>query len=210
MSQGSDQQYGNYVPVRTQMHTMNTDRENDNNSAAVKRPHIPNEIFVPSEHGLMMYWHIGSRRKANATVAITENERFVRVWPKFEIPRLTCGANGEQHLHGVEKEEHHQQGDAGAERQAQRLHRVQRLYVVLRLHLLRGVQQAVGAAVRPVARLLLHVEAAERAVHDEEHRYEKRWYATRVHNRVGPLVFDCLALIVCHLGRSVPLLYYLE
>ena len=27
--------------------------------------------FFPSEHGLIIYWHIGNNKKANATVAIT-------------------------------------------------------------------------------------------------------------------------------------------
>lgn len=31
--------------------------------------------LFPSEQGLMMYWHIGRRRNAKATVAITVNRR---------------------------------------------------------------------------------------------------------------------------------------
>lgn len=31
--------------------------------------------FVPSEHGLIMYWHMGNSKKANATVAITVREK---------------------------------------------------------------------------------------------------------------------------------------
>lgn len=56
------------------MQTMKTDRENDSNSAAVNLPHMPNEILFPSEQGLMMYWHMGSSRKARATVAITKKK----------------------------------------------------------------------------------------------------------------------------------------
>lgn len=43
------------LPVRTQMQTMNTESENDNNSAAVNRPHIPNDILLPSEQGRIIY-----------------------------------------------------------------------------------------------------------------------------------------------------------
>lgn len=57
-------------PVSTQTHTMATERENETSSAAVNRPHVPNEIFLPLEHGLMRYWHMGSSRKARAMVAI--------------------------------------------------------------------------------------------------------------------------------------------
>lgn len=37
------------------MHTMKTDNENESNSAPVNRPHIPNDILLPSEHGLIIY-----------------------------------------------------------------------------------------------------------------------------------------------------------
>lgn len=62
------------LPVSTHIHTMKTDNENDSSSAAVNLPHIPNEILLPSEHGRMIYWHMGSRRNARATVAITATE----------------------------------------------------------------------------------------------------------------------------------------
>lgn len=55
------------------MQTINRDNENESNSAAVNRPHIPNENLLPSEQGRVMYWHMGNRRKAKATVAITKN-----------------------------------------------------------------------------------------------------------------------------------------
>lgn len=42
-------------PVSTQMQTMLTLSENDNNSAPVNLPHTPNDILLPSEHGLIMY-----------------------------------------------------------------------------------------------------------------------------------------------------------
>lgn len=32
-------------PVSTQTQTMNSDKENENNSAPVNRPHMPNEIL---------------------------------------------------------------------------------------------------------------------------------------------------------------------
>lgn len=54
------------------MHTMKTESENERSSAAVNLPHIPNEILLPSEHGLMIYWHIGNSKNAKATVAITK------------------------------------------------------------------------------------------------------------------------------------------
>lgn len=63
------------------MHTMNTDNEKDNSSAAVNLPHIPKEILFPSEHGLIIYWHIGNKRNAKATVAITETkDKQSEVW----------------------------------------------------------------------------------------------------------------------------------
>lgn len=58
-------------PVSTHIHTSIKDRKNDKISAAVNRPHTPNDIFWPVEQGRMRYWHIGNRRKANATVART-------------------------------------------------------------------------------------------------------------------------------------------
>lgn len=39
-------------PVRTQMRTSMTDRENDSNSAAVKRPQQPKEILENTQHVL--------------------------------------------------------------------------------------------------------------------------------------------------------------
>lgn len=56
------------------MQTINTDNEKENSSAAVNLPHIPNDILLPSEHGRIIYWHIGNSKKAKATVAITENK----------------------------------------------------------------------------------------------------------------------------------------
>lgn len=53
------------------MQTMKTDREKERSSAPVHRPQIPKEILFPLEQGRIMYWHIGRRRKAKATVAIT-------------------------------------------------------------------------------------------------------------------------------------------
>merc|ERR1711899_78106 len=41
------------------------------NSADVNRPHVPSDILFRFPQGLMRYWHIGSKRKAKATVAIT-------------------------------------------------------------------------------------------------------------------------------------------
>lgn len=61
----------NQCPVNTQIHTMLTLSENDNNSALVNLPQTPNDILFPSEHGLIIYWHMGRRRNASATVAIT-------------------------------------------------------------------------------------------------------------------------------------------
>lgn len=42
-------------PVKTQIHTMNMESENDRSSAPVNRPHTPNDILFPSEHGRIMY-----------------------------------------------------------------------------------------------------------------------------------------------------------
>lgn len=65
-------------PVSTQMQTMDTASEKLKSSADVKRPHKPNDIRLPSEHGRIMYWHIGNKRNANATVAITVDGRRAR------------------------------------------------------------------------------------------------------------------------------------
>lgn len=61
----------NQCPVSTHIQTIDTESKKLKSSAAVKRPQKPNDTLFPSEHGRMMYWHIGSRRKARATVAMT-------------------------------------------------------------------------------------------------------------------------------------------
>ena len=79
-------------PVNTQMVTMDNERPNETISAAVNRPHAPNDILnknrksasslqanfrkmtthlFPEVQGLRTYWHIGNSKKASATVAIT-------------------------------------------------------------------------------------------------------------------------------------------
>jgi hypothetical protein len=55
---------------------MLTLRENESSSAPVNLPHTPNDILLPSEHGRIIYWHMGNRRNANATVAMTARERI--------------------------------------------------------------------------------------------------------------------------------------
>lgn len=62
------------------MQTIDTDNVKLNSSAAVKRPQIPNDIRFPSVHGRIMYWHIGSKRKARATVAIT---KYINIKTKY-------------------------------------------------------------------------------------------------------------------------------
>lgn len=68
-------------PVSTHMHTIDTESVKLKSSAAVKRPQNPKENRFPSVHGLMMYWHMGSSRKASATVAITV-ERDLKLFNK--------------------------------------------------------------------------------------------------------------------------------
>lgn len=60
-------------PVSTQTQTMDNASEKLNSSADVKRPQTPKEMRLPlpSEHGRIMYWHIGNNKNARATVAIT-------------------------------------------------------------------------------------------------------------------------------------------
>ena len=53
------------------MQTMLTLNENERSSAPVNLPQTPKDILLPSEHGRIMYWHMGSKRNASATVAIT-------------------------------------------------------------------------------------------------------------------------------------------
>lgn len=60
----------NQCPVKTQTQTIDTANEKLNNSPAENRPHNPNEIRFPSEHGRIMYWHIGNNKNANAIVAM--------------------------------------------------------------------------------------------------------------------------------------------
>lgn len=58
-------------PVSTQTQTIDRAKEKLNSSADVKRPQTPNEMRLPSEHGRMMYWHMGNSKNAKATVAMT-------------------------------------------------------------------------------------------------------------------------------------------
>lgn len=83
-------------PVRIQTQTIVRARLNDRSSAPVNRPQNPKENLIhvkqslirldsrvqniatdlfPDVHGRLMYWHIGSSKKARATVAITANKR---------------------------------------------------------------------------------------------------------------------------------------
>ena len=47
----------------------------------------------------------------------------------FERQALTGGTDGEQQLHGIEKEEHDEKRNRGAERETKRLDRVQGLHI---------------------------------------------------------------------------------
>lgn len=58
-------------PVIIHTKTIVTDKVKLNNSAGVKRPQTPNDIRFPSLQGRIMYWHMGSSKKAKAIVAIT-------------------------------------------------------------------------------------------------------------------------------------------
>ena len=58
-------------PVTTQTQTTRTEMLTDISSARVNLPHMPSEILPFLAQGLTRYWHIGSRRKARAMVAIT-------------------------------------------------------------------------------------------------------------------------------------------
>lgn len=62
----------NQCPVNTQIHTILTLNENESNSAPVNLPQTPNDILLPSVHGRLIYSHIGNKRKASATVAMTD------------------------------------------------------------------------------------------------------------------------------------------
>lgn len=57
------------------MQTINKDNEKESNSATVNRPQTPNENLLSSEHGRVIYWHIGNNRKAKATVAMTRKTK---------------------------------------------------------------------------------------------------------------------------------------
>lgn len=70
----------NQWPVRTQMQTTVIDMVKLNSSAAVKRPQQPSDIRWPSVHGRIMYWHIGSKRNARATVAMTTKRIKINNW----------------------------------------------------------------------------------------------------------------------------------
>lgn len=43
----------------------------------VNLPQTPKEILLPSEQGLIMYWHIGNNKNARATVAITTKNSHI-------------------------------------------------------------------------------------------------------------------------------------
>lgn len=106
---------------------METESVKLNSSAAVNRPQTPNEKRLPSVQGRIMYWHMGSKRKASATVAITANKsnRLRRVKHKINESLTGC-ANSEKKLHRVEKEKHDKQRYGSTQGQAQRMHRIQR------------------------------------------------------------------------------------
>lgn len=70
------------------MQTINRDSEKESNSAAVNRPHIPKENLLPSEQGLVIYWHMGRRRKAKATVAITEKKNCIVIQIYFILRKV--------------------------------------------------------------------------------------------------------------------------
>lgn len=73
------------------------------------------------------------------------------------VKSLTCSTDGKQHLHGIEKEEHDQEGNAGPQRQTQGLHGVEGLYVVLGLNLHSRIEEAIGAASCTVSGFLFHI-----------------------------------------------------
>lgn len=76
----------NQWPVRTQMQTTVIDMVKLNSSAAVKRPQQPSDIRWPSVHGRIMYWHIGSKRNARATVAMTTKRIKIINW--IEVKKM--------------------------------------------------------------------------------------------------------------------------
>lgn len=87
-------------PVNTQMHTIDTANEKLKSSAAVNRPQNPNDIRLPSEHDFNIYWHIGSSKNANATVAIiavhTANSICIESKKKNITNNDTDAPNGRQ------------------------------------------------------------------------------------------------------------------
>lgn len=82
------------------MQTIDTANEKLNSSAAVKRPQNPNDIRLPSEHGRMIYWHMGRSKNANATVAIiavhTANSICIESKKKNITNNDTDAPNGRQ------------------------------------------------------------------------------------------------------------------
>ena len=58
-------------PVRTQTQTTQMEIATERISASVNLPQTPSDILPLVEQGLTRYWHMGRRRKARATVAIT-------------------------------------------------------------------------------------------------------------------------------------------
>jgi hypothetical protein len=94
-----------------------------------------------------------------------------------ETQSLDCGETT-AHLHGVEEEEHDEEGDGGAEGEAHSLQRVQRGHVAAHVAPL---------LLLPLPHTLLHGEGAEGAVHDEEDGDEEGGHAGGVHDRVRQL-----------------------
>lgn len=138
--------------------------------------------------------------------------------------KLTCCTDGEEHLHGIEEEEHHQQWYGGSQWKAERVHRVQRCeficktktkniisiqttspnltntHTLLLLYRFAGDQVVHAFALALfllLALFLFHVETPEATVHDQEHRDETRGHPGRVHDGVrGPLAALLLLLLL--------------
>ncbi|ERL86614.1 hypothetical protein D910_04021 [Dendroctonus ponderosae] len=167
--------------------TKSTDRENESNSAEVNRPHIPKDIFVPSEHGLIMYWHIGRSRKAKATVAITKKKNVKSQlnfhchsclfwWPHFAfsnryVETLACIYD-------------------------------EKTYKSSSINIFNTIPR--GEISIKISSLFWH--ASKTAINNQQHGNDESGHPAGIHDGVGPLIFDCLSLAVCHHNRQSALI----
>lgn len=156
------------------MQTMDTEREKETISATVNRPQNPNEILIEDEE----------TKNENCYTMHQENKCYsLPLLGAWSQDVLTHGqeeeghgngsndscTDGKEHLHGVKEEEHDEEGDGCTQRQAECLHRIQCLYVVLAA----VVVVSAGTLLLLQLGLLFHVQGSKGSVDNQEHGDEE-------------------------------------